>query len=155
MRRLVGTYVVDGDYLEISVIDTGSGIPPDVMEHIFEPFFTTKAVGKGSGMGLAVVHGIIEAHHGHIHVESEENKGTVVRVYLPLIDQAAVVAEPTGDKLTREIRALRPEIPIILSTGFGLSLTDEVTEELGLSAVLLKPVGRNELLTTVRRVLNS
>jgi signal transduction histidine kinase len=62
-------------------------MPPEVCERIFEPFFTTKPVGKGTGMGLAMVYGTITNHHGWIQVKSEEGKGTVFHVFLPLFEE--------------------------------------------------------------------
>jgi signal transduction histidine kinase/ActR/RegA family two-component response regulator len=72
-----------GDYIRISVRDTGCGMPPQVMERIFDPYFTTKSEGEGSGLGMAVVHGIVSRYGGTIKVCSEESRGTTVNVYLP------------------------------------------------------------------------
>jgi signal transduction histidine kinase len=72
------------EIIEVSVADTGSGIAPEDLDKIFDPFFTTKAVGKGTGLGLTVVHGIIQEHGGHILVESELRKGTTFRIRLPI-----------------------------------------------------------------------
>lgn len=74
---------VQGSFVELAVTDDGSGIEPQVLERMFEPFFSTKEVGKGSGMGLAMVHGIVHECGGHIQVESELGKGTAVRVWFP------------------------------------------------------------------------
>jgi PAS domain S-box-containing protein len=74
-----------GAYLRLTVRDTGHGMAPDVAEHVFEPFFTTKKQGEGTGMGLAVVHGIVKNHGGAITVESELGDGTTFTIYLPRI----------------------------------------------------------------------
>ncbi|MDX2427057.1 MAG: ATP-binding protein [Xanthomonadales bacterium] len=78
-----------GDMAEITITDTGSGIPEDDLQRIFDPFFTTKGVGKGTGLGLSVSHGTIEAHGGVIEVESTVGKGTEFRIYLPLDGQGS------------------------------------------------------------------
>ena len=75
------------DFVKLTVADTGHGIPHEVVKKIFEPFFTTKEFGKGTGLGLTVVKGIIEEHQGSIAVESEEGKGTRFRVLLPVTDR--------------------------------------------------------------------
>ncbi len=72
-----------GPYVVISVIDTGTGIPLELMDKIFDPFFTTKPVGQGTGLGLPTVLGIVESHGGFLHVDSEVGKGTTFKVYLP------------------------------------------------------------------------
>jgi two-component system, cell cycle sensor histidine kinase and response regulator CckA len=77
-----------GPYVVLSVGDTGSGIAPEHLPHIFEPFFTTKDVGKGTGLGLATVYGIVQQHHGWITVDSEPRRGTVFQIFLPATNQA-------------------------------------------------------------------
>ncbi len=79
--------LLPGDFALIIVKDTGVGIELDVLERVFEPFFTTKPKGEGTGMGLAVVHGIVKSYNGFVHIESEVGKGTVVYVYLPLYER--------------------------------------------------------------------
>ncbi|MCU0804830.1 MAG: PAS domain S-box protein [Burkholderiales bacterium] len=85
---------VSGRFLVLSVSDTGPGIPPAVMDRMFEPFFSTKEVGKGSGMGLATVHGIVHDHGGHVLVESAPGHGTTFRVLLPMLDGVGSTGAP-------------------------------------------------------------
>jgi nitrogen-specific signal transduction histidine kinase/CheY-like chemotaxis protein len=87
-----------GAYVRLTMRDSGHGIPPDIMERIFEPFFTTKGIGEGTGMGLAVVHGIVTSYGGAIMVKSAPGCGTTFTIYLPRLDQAvedeAALPEP-------------------------------------------------------------
>ena len=76
-------------YMRLTVQDTGSGMSPEVKKRIFDPYFTTKEKGQGSGMGLAVVHGIVKAHQGFIRVESREGEGSSFAIYFPVSDQQA------------------------------------------------------------------
>jgi PAS domain S-box-containing protein len=211
-----------GPYLRLLVRDTGHGMTPEVMERIFEPFFTTKGVGEGTGMGLAVVHGIIASHSGAITVTSAPGQGTTFEVYLPRSD-AAIASETrpqeplprgeerllfvddentlvrlwqatlehlgyevvvstdglaaletfraapygfdlvitdhtmprmTGEVLAQELRRLRPDIPIVLCTGFSHTMTAEKAQALGLDAFLMKPFTPHDLSYVVRGVLD-
>ncbi len=91
-----------GDWVEISVTDTGTGIPAEALPHIFEPFYTTKPPGQGSGLGLAQVHGIIAQHEGHIDVRTESNRGTTFTVYLPASSTSPdAVLEPARSETPR------------------------------------------------------
>ncbi|MBW2169460.1 MAG: response regulator, partial [Deltaproteobacteria bacterium] len=210
-----------GPYLRLSVSDTGEGMTPEILGRIFDPYFTTKEVGEGTGLGLAVVHGIIKDHGGAITVYSEPGKGTTFHVYLPVIEKAAepeketlkplptgherilfIDDEPglveigrvmlgelgydvvvrtssiealelfrikpdefelvitdmtmpkmTGDKLAKELMQIRPDIPIILCTGFSKRITEEKAKEIGIKAFVMKPLVMRDLANTVRKAL--
>ena len=85
-----------GDFVTLSVKDSGQGMSEDTLQHIFEPFFTTKQAGKGTGLGLAVVYGIIKQHHGWIEVDSTVERGTEFRIYLPRVESKQNIA-PTQE----------------------------------------------------------
>ena len=86
-----------GQYVRVVVSDTGCGMAPQVLAHLFEPFHTTKDPGKGTGLGLATVYGIVKQFGGEIYVYSEANHGTVFEIYLPRADAPPVVARPSGE----------------------------------------------------------
>ncbi|MEO6743173.1 MAG: PAS domain S-box protein, partial [Caldimonas sp.] len=125
---------VNGRWAVLSVADTGSGVPPAVRERMFEPFFTTKEVGRGSGMGLAMVHGIVHDHGGHLLVDPAEPTGTVFRVLLPLATanggEAAVAGkvEPaSADRLKGRVLLVEDEAMVAafmseLLAGWGLEV---------------------------------
>lgn len=210
-----------GPHLKLCVSDTGAGIDQAILGRIFDPYFTTKAVGKGTGLGLFVVSGIVNRHQGAITVESEVGAGTTFTVYLPaiedeatesdgyaqapetgterilLVDDEQVVvkmaarilqrlgytvteetdaghavkvfkADPagfdlvitdyamprlTGMELAVAIRRIRPDMPIILSTGFTERETVDRANELGLE-ILMKPYSVTQLSETVRKILD-
>ncbi|HEU4724930.1 MAG TPA: PAS domain S-box protein [Candidatus Eisenbacteria bacterium] len=114
-------------YVRLRFADTGVGIAPDVLEHIFEPFFTTKEAGRGTGLGLATVYGIVRQHHGTIDVRSEVGRGTTFEIYLP---------EVTGEEERLAVRADLPErgrerILLVEDDPALLALSREILKELG------------------------
>jgi signal transduction histidine kinase len=76
-----------GAYVQLRIEETGAGIDPAIMSRIFEPYFTTKEVGKGTGLGLATVLGIVKSHGGEITLESQPGQGTIFSLYFPIADQ--------------------------------------------------------------------
>jgi two-component system, cell cycle sensor histidine kinase and response regulator CckA len=211
-------------WVVLSVMDTGSGIDPSVLPRIFEPYFTTKDKSRGTGMGLAMVHGIISRHGGRMEVRSEVNVGTSFDIYLPVavsasslvenvlavappvggvehillvddeiqvIDVVASILEGLGYKVTsrtssqeallllkeascdfdllitdltmpllaggdlcEQVRKLRPDLPIILCTGYAEQIDEEFLRCSGADDYFLKPVTLQGLAQVVRRALN-
>ncbi|MDD3926612.1 MAG: PAS domain S-box protein [bacterium] len=128
-----------GEYVLISVTDTGCGIDEETLKHIFEPFFTTKEVGKGTGLGLSSVYGIINQHSGHVRVSSKPGEGTAFNIYLPAIN--ALYAEDS-DKNKESVLLREQAIPIAGETVFlveddisVMTLVERVLTERGYKVV--------------------
>ena len=211
-----------GSYLTMKVRDNGSGIQPAHLDRIFEPYFTTRGSEEGTGLGLAMVHGIVKSLGGDITVESEPGRGTTFNVYFPVLEQKIndqpdeqatpisvgserimvvdddvvmadvsrelleslgyrvtaltgsvpalenfreapddfdlvitdiTMPDMTGIDLARHILKIRPDMPIILCTGFTELISAEDAKSLGISDYLVKPVAREELLLAVQKAL--
>ncbi len=124
---------VPGEFVSLAVSDDGSGIEPDILDKVFEPFFTTKGPGKGTGLGLATVYGIVKQNNGFINVYSEPNKGTTIKIYLPKHMMMAV-------ELHRET-----PIEVPLSHGETVLLVEDDRSILKLGKRILEELGYSVL----------
>ncbi len=113
-----------GNYIVITVADTGSGIPPEIVERVFEPFFTTKGFGEGTGLGLSTASGIIKSYGGFVNIDSEVGKGTEFKVYLPAIP--APELQPV------------PENSIVTATGDLLLFVDDEPAIIEIATIFLQ-----------------
>jgi len=133
---------VPGNYTMLAVSDNGCGMPPEVLSHLFEPFFTTKEVGKGTGLGLATVYGIVKQNNGFINVYSEPERGTTVNIYLPRhVGKAETITVPNLSAIPRghgETVLLVEDDPAILLlaetmlTGLGYKVLEASVPNLAL-----------------------
>lgn len=202
-----------GSWVRLTVADTGMGMDETTTRRIFEPFFSTRLDGTGTGLGLAVVQSIVQAHDGAVVVDSQPNRGTAFHLYLPslpeelsrpgagqhlmLVDDhpgmarvsarlletlgyrttvfddprealKAFAASPTGfdavltdlsmpqmsgEDFTRSLRELRPELPVIVSSGMASELDEAARQRLRINAVLVKPWRLEEAVAALQRVL--
>jgi CheY-like chemotaxis protein len=122
----------DGDFVELAVADSGIGIRTDLLTRVFDPFFTTKEVGKGSGLGLAQVYGFVKQSSGHVDIESEPGKGTLVRLFLPRTAKTPGEVHPQGDTAVQSVG--RPFAGQVL-------LVEDDDEVAALAAEMLKSIG--------------
>jgi PAS domain S-box-containing protein len=142
---------VCGDYVEISVADQGAGMSHEVAERIFEPFFSTKEARKGSGMGLAIVHGIVHEHGGHILVDTGPGRGTRFQVLFPALPDGAIAAAPAPGlaRERRERAALHGAVLVVDDEATGAEFMRELLGTWGLEAsCVLRP---QEALDRIRR----
>jgi PAS domain S-box-containing protein len=118
-----------GDYVKLTVSDNGPGIDKSVIERVFDPFFTTKPPGEGTGMGLAVVHGIVQSHGGAVTVESEPGRGTAFHCYFPLLAQTEDIRESFGFEKT--IRGGSEHILFVDDESDIVDICEQMLEDLG------------------------
>ncbi len=136
-----------GQHVKIMVKDTGPGISPEIIKRIFDPYFTTKELGKGSGMGLAVVQGIVQNHNGAIQVESKPGKGAVFSALFPVVEnRSKIVVETTEDSFhgTETILFVDDEAPIVklcmrMLEGLGYKVETEMNPARALDLFKSKP----------------
>jgi CheY-like chemotaxis protein len=123
---------LSGDFVSLSVVDTGTGMSAEVLERVFEPFYTTKEIGKGSGLGLPQVQGFAEQSGGAVKIDTEVGRGTTVRLLLPRSETAPVV-EPAINALddTTRRRALKGSVLLVEDDDEVAALVTEMLQELG------------------------
>lgn len=155
-ERLVGEPMPERRYVRLTVRDSGGGIPPAILDRIFEPFFSTKGRDRGTGLGLAVVHGVIHSHGGFCHVQSAIGKGTTFWTYLPLWEDSIALdpAFPGDDPLGRVLIVDdEPDIADALSIGLerlGYATVAVQDPQTALDALEEDPSAFDTLLTDLR-----
>jgi CheY-like chemotaxis protein len=152
-ERLVGEPRPGQSYARLTVSDGGAGIPAEIMDRIFEPFFSTKGRQRGTGLGLAVVHGVIRAHAGFCHLKSTVGVGTQFDIYLPLLDEEPAPA-PAGSARLKPCRVLivddEVDMADMLSIGLerlGFQTVSVQSPLLALAAIQEDPSAFDALLT--------
>ncbi len=128
------TKLQEGQYAKLSVIDDGKGMEKENVERIFEPFFTTKEVGVGTGMGLSVVHGIIEQHGGFIDVDSSPGQGTTINIYFPLVN--ALEGEE-GERTENSLPTGSERILVVDDEEYVANVCGAMLEHLGYNATVM------------------
>jgi two-component system cell cycle sensor histidine kinase/response regulator CckA len=118
-----------GSFVCLSVSDTGCGIPPEILPRIFEPFFTTKEIGKGTGLGLATVFGIVQQHQGWINIYSEVGRGTIFRIYLPRL--AAKSGQESRQPALTAVRGGKETILLVEDEGTLRASMSKTLSQLG------------------------
>ena len=126
--------LITGDYVLVTVSDTGAGMSEEVCEKVFEPFFTTKELGKGTGLGLSTVYGIVKQNEGFIYVESRPGEGATFRIYLPRFEAEAVQAPPKEAEV--EVRRGAETILLVEDDEAVLNLSRMLLESLGYKVLL-------------------
>jgi CheY-like chemotaxis protein len=122
-----------GEYVVLSIADTGSGMAPEILSHIFEPFFTTKGPGKGTGLGLSTVYGIVKQSEGGIEVQSEPGDGARFSIYLPRVDEDVRESRPAADPSAAEWGS--ETILLVEDDGLLRDLASEVLAMKGYSVI--------------------
>jgi CheY-like chemotaxis protein len=120
-----------GEYVTISVRDTGVGMPPDVVARVFDPFFTTKPIGQGTGLGLSMVYGFTKQSHGQVRIHSQPGDGTTVRLHLPRQYGAAPVVQPASDQPATPQMEGGANILVVDDEPFVAMLITDVVQDLG------------------------
>jgi CheY-like chemotaxis protein len=124
---------LEGDFVALAIIDTGVGMPLDVLQKVFEPFYTTKPVGKGTGLGLSQVHGFANQSGGAVTVASKPNRGTVVTVYLPRAQTEMPIEQGEGDAPERE--RVQGTVLVVEDSRDVADVTSALLEQLGYRVV--------------------
>ena len=138
-----------GQYVMLSVSDTGTGIPADKIDKIFEPFFTTKPAGQGTGLGLAMIHGFVKQSGGHIRIYSEQGQGTTVKIYLPRMQTAELPSPETTERKRHLPQAVAGETVLLVEDDEGVrEYAVGILQDAGYNVV---PVGDGQ---TALRVLS-